>query len=114
MEKQNYASGTGKIEQGDIVADYEEFLFRNVTIETGEHAAVIDFCRKNAVDLVVVGPEAPLAMGIADDLAEAGIKVFGPKYESARLESSKIFAKEVMGGFGIPTAAFRVFGVQEP
>ncbi|MDD3088355.1 MAG: phosphoribosylamine--glycine ligase [Candidatus Omnitrophica bacterium] len=81
----------------------------NVVLDTAEHSAVIDLCRRNRIDLVIVGPEAPLAMGIADDLAEAGIRVFGPKYEAARLESSKIFAKEMMGGYSIPTAGFRVF-----
>lgn len=74
-----------------------------------EHDEVIRFCKNNAVDLVVVGPEGPLAKGITDDLEKAGIKVFGPSYAASRLESSKIFAKEVMGGFGVPTAGFRVF-----
>ncbi len=67
------------------------------------------FCKKHNIDLVVVGPEAPLALGIADDLRKAGIAVFGPSYAAARLESSKIFAKEMMGANNIPTAAFRVF-----
>lgn len=74
-----------------------------------EHDEVVRFCKNNAVDLVVVGPEGPLAKGITDDLEKAGIKVFGPSYAASRLESSKIFAKEVMGGFGVPTAGFRVF-----
>ena len=49
-----------------------------VALDIGDHAAVIDFCQGNAVDLVVVGPETPLAAGIVDDLAKAGIKAFGP------------------------------------
>ena len=78
-------------------------------MEHQEHEDVVQFCRKNAVDLVVVGPEVPLAKGITDALESSGMKVFGPRYEAARLESSKIFAKELMGGYDIPTAAFRVF-----
>jgi len=69
----------------------------------------VDFCGEKNIDLVVVGPEAPLAVGIADDLEAAGINVFGPSYAASRMESSKIFAKELMGRYGIPTAAFRIF-----
>ncbi|MGB3114463.1 MAG: phosphoribosylamine--glycine ligase, partial [Candidatus Omnitrophota bacterium] len=61
------------------------------------------------IDLVVVGPEAPLATGLADALESEGVKVFGPSYAAARLESSKIFAKELMGKHSIPTAEFRIF-----
>ena len=60
------------------------------------------------VDLVVVGPEAPLVAGVADRVREAGIPVFGPSAEGARLEGSKAFAKEVMAAAGVPTAAPRV------
>lgn len=85
------------------------FHAENVALKITDHKKVIAFCRERGVDLVVVGPEAPLAVGIADDLIAAGINVFGPTYAAARLESSKIFAKEMMGGYSIPTAAFRVF-----
>lgn len=60
------------------------------------------------VDLVVVGPEAPLAAGVADAVRGAGIACFGPSADAARLEGSKAFAKEVMAGAGVPTAAARV------
>ena len=56
--------------------------------------AVIDFCKANKVDFVVVGPEAPLAAGIVDDLDAAGFKVFGPSKAASRLESSKGFTKD--------------------
>jgi len=85
------------------------FHASNVDINITKHKKVIVFCKRNGIDLVVVGPEAPLAVGIADDLRKAGIVVFGPSYAAARLESSKIFAKEMMGGNNIPTAGFRVF-----
>jgi len=81
----------------------------NVELPVSEHHKVISFCGEKGVDLVVVGPEAPLAIGIADDIEAAGIKVFGPNYAAARLESSKIFAKELMGRYDIPTAPFRIF-----
>src|SRR5215471_7033012 len=64
-----------------------------VALDITDHAAVIDFCKKNAVELVVVGPETPLAAGIVDDLASAGIKAFGPSRQAAQLEASKGFAK---------------------
>ena len=58
-----------------------------------------------AVDLVVVGPEAPLVAGVADELRRNGIPVFGPSAEAARIEGSKSFAKDVMEAAGVPTAA---------
>ncbi|MFH1846139.1 MAG: phosphoribosylamine--glycine ligase [Candidatus Omnitrophota bacterium] len=81
----------------------------NVELDVAQHKKVTDFCKEKNIDLVVVGPEAPLALGMADDLERAGIKVFGPSYAGARMESSKIFAKELMGRYNIPTAAFRIF-----
>jgi len=70
--------------------------------------------RGEGVDLVVVGPEAPLVAGLADALAAAGVRCFGPGADAARLEASKAFAKEVMAAAGVPTAAHRVVaGVDE-
>src|SRR5438270_7583133 len=60
-----------------------------VALDVTNHAAVIEFCRINAVDLVVVGPETPLAAGIVDDLSAVGIKAFGPSKLAAQLEGSK-------------------------
>ena len=81
----------------------------NVDIDISEHRHVVDFCKEKNIDLVVVGPESPLAVGIVDDLEKEGINAFGPSYAAARMESSKIFAKELMGRYNIPTAAFRIF-----
>jgi phosphoribosylamine--glycine ligase len=76
--------------------------------------AVVELARAERVDLVVVGPEAPLVAGLADDLWEAGITVFGPRAAAARLEGSKAFAKEVMEAAGVPTAGWsRVATVDE-
>ncbi|GGG41115.1 phosphoribosylamine--glycine ligase [Chelatococcus composti] len=81
----------------------------NVALDVADHAAVVTFCRDRAIDLVVVGPEAPLVAGLVDDLAEAGIKAFGPRKAAAQLEGSKAFTKELCREFGIPTAAFARF-----
>src|SRR3981189_1317956 len=80
-----------------------------VALDIADHPVVIDFCEKNAVDLVVVGPETPLAAGIVDDLARAGIKAFGPSKEASQLESSKAFTKALCAEFKIPTGAYGRF-----
>ncbi|MTH77547.1 phosphoribosylamine--glycine ligase [Paracoccus aestuariivivens] len=77
-------------------------------------SAVIAFCEENAIDLVVVGPEAPLAAGVADDLRAAGILAFGPSKAAAMLEASKSFTKEVCDACGAPTAAWARFDAAEP
>jgi phosphoribosylamine--glycine ligase len=81
----------------------------NVVLDTGDHQAVVAFCRLMTIGLVVVGPEGPLVAGIADDLTAAGIKVFGPSKAAAQLEGSKAFTKELCAEFGIPTAGFGRF-----
>jgi phosphoribosylamine---glycine ligase len=80
-----------------------------VALDIADHGAVIDFCKTNAVELVVVGPETPLAAGIVDDLAAAGIKAFGPSKTAAQLEGSKGFTKDLCREFSIPTGAYRRF-----
>ncbi len=80
-----------------------------VNIQADDIAGLLEFAKNNRIDLTVVGPEAPLEAGIVDTFASAGLKAFGPSKDLARLEASKIFAKETMRRFGIPTAAFRVF-----
>ncbi|HJL30593.1 MAG TPA: phosphoribosylamine--glycine ligase, partial [Polyangiaceae bacterium LLY-WYZ-15_(1-7)] len=72
-------------------------------------AGQVELARTLHVDLVVVGPEAPLVEGLVDALGEVGIAAFGPSREAARLEGSKIFAKELMDRHGVPTAGFAVF-----
>jgi len=81
----------------------------NVALDVTDHAAVITFCRRESIDFVVVGPEAPLVAGLVDDLAAAGIKAFGPTRAAAQLEGSKAFTKDFCAEFGIPTAAYRRF-----
>jgi phosphoribosylamine--glycine ligase len=72
--------------------------------------SVVDACRANSIDVVLVGPEAPLAAGLADDLASREIGVIGPPKAAARLEASKTFAKEFMERHAIPTARSRRYG----
>ncbi len=78
-------------------------------IDITDGAEVTQFAADNAVDLVIVGPEAPLAAGVADDLRAAGIPCFGPSAAAARLESSKAFTKEVCDAAGVPTAGWARF-----
>jgi len=78
--------------------------FRCLAIAERDFGRLADACGAERVDLVVVGPEAPLAEGVVDALEAAGVRAFGPTREAARLESSKWFAKQVMSGCGIPTA----------
>jgi phosphoribosylamine--glycine ligase len=77
-------------------------------------AAVTQWARDNGIGLVVVGPEAPLAAGVADALVAAGIPVFGPSAAAARLEASKAFTKALCDEAGIPTAGYRRFDALEP
>jgi phosphoribosylamine--glycine ligase len=80
-----------------------------VELDAGDHQAVIAFCRKYDVGLVIIGPEAPLVGGLSDALAVAGIKHFGPSKAAAQLEGSKGFTKDLCREFGIPTGAYGRF-----
>jgi len=86
-----------------------EKLSQNVNIPPESISEMKTFCIEKKIDLVVVGPENPLAVGIVDELSKSGIKVFGPNKRAAIIESSKVFAKEFMCRHNIPTADFRVF-----
>jgi phosphoribosylamine---glycine ligase len=80
-----------------------------VPLIVAEHPTVIAFCQREAIDLVVVGPEAPLVSGLADELIQAGILCCGPTRDAARLEGSKGYAKDFCREFEIPTGDFRRF-----
>ena len=86
-----------------------ETIACNTPLDAADHAAIVAFCRVEKIDLVVVGPEAPLVAGLVDDLAEAGVAAFGPTKEAARLEGSKGFTKDLCREYGIPTAAYERF-----
>ena len=81
----------------------------NVAIDHTETDKLARFCAKEKIGLVVIGPEDPLAAGLADYLRDRGIKVFGPSKAAAELEGSKIFAKKMMRQAGVPTAEYRAF-----
>jgi phosphoribosylamine--glycine ligase/phosphoribosylformylglycinamidine cyclo-ligase len=80
-----------------------------VPLKVEDHRAIVEFCQTQQIDLVIIGPEAPLAAGLTDDLLAAGIKVFGPTKAAAQIEASKAFAKAFMTRHGIPTARYEVF-----
>ncbi len=71
---------------------------------------VVNFAKSNDIGMTVVAPDDPLAMGMVDALEENGLRAFGPRKAAAVIESSKVFAKELMRKYGIPTAGYRVFG----
>ncbi|MGV3635574.1 MAG: phosphoribosylamine--glycine ligase [Pseudorhodoplanes sp.] len=85
-----------------------------VALDPVDHAAVIAFCKANEINLVVVGPEAPLCAGLVDDLEAAGIKAFGPTKAAAQLEGSKGFTKDICRANNIPTAAYERFTAAAP
>lgn len=80
-----------------------------VPLGLNDHEAIAAFCNENTIDFVIVGPEAPLVAGLADDLAAKGIKVFGPSKSAAQLEGSKAFTKELCDRKNIPTAKYGHF-----
>ena len=89
-------------------------LGTNVAMDPARHGDVVEFCFTHDVGLVVIGPEAPLVAGLADDLAQAGIRAFGPSAAAARLEGSKGFTKALCDEAGVPTAAYARFEALAP
>ncbi|MEI8349757.1 MAG: phosphoribosylamine--glycine ligase [Candidatus Omnitrophota bacterium] len=84
-------------------------LSQSLEIKGDDIERLADFVRKEKIDLTVVGPEAPLVAGIADEFTRYGLKLFGPSKHAAQLEASKVFAKKLMATCGVPTADFKVF-----
>ena len=87
-------------------------IARCVPIGTTDAVSLIQFARSEAIDLTIVGPEAPLANGIVDQFELEGLAIAGPNQAAARLEASKVFAKEFMVKHGVPTAAYKVASSQ--
>src|SRR3989344_284482 len=81
----------------------------NVDIKTGEFDRLIEFAKKEKIDLTVVGPDDPWAGGIVDAFQSQGLKIWGPSKKAAQVEGSKAFAKELMQKNNIPTAEFKTF-----
>ena len=84
-----------------------------VNIKDSEVDKIVEFAKAEAIDLVVIGPEASLALGIVDELEKANIRVFGPNKAAAQIEVSKNFAKDLMSKYNIPTARYEVFSKYE-
>jgi len=80
-----------------------------VDIKAEDIPGLLDFARKQRIDLTVVGPEAPLASGVVDEFGKLDLPIFGPTKKAARLEASKVFAKELMKKYSVPTADFLIF-----
>jgi len=80
-----------------------------VNIKADDVDELLKFAKENKIDLTIAGPEAPLVKGIVDEFTKQGLKIFGPTRDLAMLEGSKVFAKETMKKFGVPTAGFKVF-----
>ncbi|WP_273718979.1 MULTISPECIES: phosphoribosylamine--glycine ligase [Bartonella] len=81
----------------------------NINLDIDDHPLVIDFCKAHSIDLVIVGPEAPLVAGITDSLNSANICVFGPTQKAAQLEGSKAFTKDLCCKNNIPTGSYQCF-----
>lgn len=107
------APGNGGTAQVELAAEGAGQV-QNTTLDPLDADEIIDFCEAMGVNLVVIGPEAPLVAGIADALRLAGIQVYGPGADDAKLEGSKEFAKEFMAENNIPTAGYASFTEVEP
>jgi phosphoribosylamine--glycine ligase len=81
----------------------------NIPMNVADHEAVLRFCKEKRIDLVIVGPEIPLAAGLVDSLSRGGIRCFGPNQAAAQIEASKVFAKDFMARHHIPTARYATF-----
>ncbi|MFA7244094.1 MAG: phosphoribosylamine--glycine ligase [Patescibacteria group bacterium] len=84
-------------------------LASNIDIKSTDFKALINFAKSNQIGLTIVGPDDPLALGIVDSFQKAGLRIFGPSKKAARIESSKIFSKNLMKAASVPTAKFRTF-----
>jgi len=88
-------------------------IANNVKIDINNSFEIIEFCKDNYIDMVIIGPEQPLVEGLADKLREQSMLVFGPNKNAARIEGDKQFSKNLMKENNIPTAAFKAFGKEE-
>jgi phosphoribosylamine--glycine ligase len=84
-----------------------------VNIQVFNIHGLVNFARENEINLTVVGPEVPLMLGVVDEFRKSGLRVFGPTAHAAKLETSKIFAKEIMQKYGVPTADFVICKTKE-
>ncbi len=83
---------------------------KNIDISLNEISKIAEFAKEKEIDLTIVGPEAPLVLGIVDEFEKVGLKIFGPSQKAAEIEGSKVFAKKFMKKYKIPTADFEIAG----
>ena len=86
-----------------------ENKLENISLDINDFEIIENFCKKEDIKLVIIGPEQPLVMGMADYLQSKGVKTFGPSQVAAQLEGSKTFSKDFFIKFGIPTASYAAF-----
>ncbi len=86
-----------------------QHIAENVPLQATDITGLLAFAQKNAIDLTLVGPDDPLALGIVDAFQAQGLRIFGPTSAAARIESSKAFSKQIMQKAGVPTASFATF-----
>ncbi len=90
-----------------------ESIAINIYLDLSNHQQIINFCIKEGINLVIIGPEQPLVDGLSDALRKNGIKVFGPSKKAARIESSKVFAKNIMAKANVSTAKYCEFDIKD-
>lgn len=110
---QNPAVNTVFVAPGNAGTALEPKL-KNISIGVEEIEALVDFARENQIELTIVGPEAPLVIGVVDAFRQAGLPIFGPTQGAAQLEGSKAFTKDFLARHNIPTAAYANFTEIEP
>ena len=81
-----------------------------VSLKDDNIPSLVEFAQKEAIDLTVVGPELPLTLGIVNEFQKAGLQIFGPTKEAAQLEGSKVFCKNILFKYGVPTGTAETFG----
>ena len=86
-----------------------EHKISNIEIDSEDIPELIEFAKNEAIDITIVGPEAPLVMGIVDDFRQQGLAIFGPSKQASQLEGSKAFCKDFLKRNNIPTAFYKVF-----
>jgi phosphoribosylamine--glycine ligase len=91
-----------------------EPALQNVAISATDIPALLDFAQREKIDLTIVGPEAPLVIGVVDAFRQAGLTIFGPTQAAAQLEGSKAFTKDFLARHQIPSAAYQNFTEVEP
>ena len=114
MESSTVAAGRNRICCAGNAGTALEPALQNVAISATDIPALLAFAQQENIDLTIVGPEAPLVIGVVDAFRAAGLKIFGPTQAAAQLEGSKAFTKDFLARQQIPTAEYQNFTEVEP